>query len=464
MNPSDPPAAHRHPGSFRDPSGFLFDRSGELYRQVAASYAADYDLLKRSGLYEGLTDAGLLVRHDEVEDRTGLPDDTYKVLRPDRVPFISYPYEWCFSQLKTAALASLEIQKRSLKCGMSLKDCSAYNIQFQDGRPVFIDTLSFEQHREGTPWVAYRQFCQHFLAPLVLMSYTDVRLSQLLRTFIDGVPLDLASVLLPIRTRASLWLLVHIHLHARYQKRYAGTALRSEARVGPRSLLGLIDSLETAVKRLTWKPVGTAWADYYDDTNYSATAATHKEHLVREFLATAAPQTVWDLGANTGRFSHLSADNGALTIAFDSDPAAVEKHYLNCVEAGRERVLPLVLDLSNPSPGIGWAGRERSSMEDRGPADVALALALVHHLAIANNVPLPAISEFLSGLCRWLIIEFVPKEDSQVQRLLSSRVDIFADYTQPAFETGFRSDFVIEQSCKVNDSSRTLYLLRRQGT
>ena len=462
MNGRDRAPVHPHPGSFRDPSGFLFTRNHELFRQVSACYAGDYDLLKQSSLYDTLTDSGRLVRHEEVDDHSGLPDDTYKVLRPERVPFISYPYEWCFSQLKAAALASLEIQKQSLRLGMSLKDCSAYNIQFRDGAPVFIDTLSFERYREGAPWVAYRQFCQHFLAPLLLMSHTDVRLSQLLRTFIDGVPLDLASTLLPVRTRVSFAVLVHIHLHARYQRRYAGRALRARAKVAPRSLLGLIDSLETAVKRLTWDPIGTEWGDYYDDTNYSATAAEHKERLVAEFLAIVSPRVVWDLGANTGRFSRLSSEGGILTIAFDADPAAVEKHYLDCVARDERHVLPLVLDLSNPSPNMGWAGRERSSLAGRGPADLLLALALIHHLAITNNVPLLGISEFLGALCGWLIVEFVPKEDSQLQRMLASRVDIFDDYTQPAFEAAFQQHFVIERFSKIKDSSRTLYLLRRQ--
>ncbi len=224
----------KHNASFRDPSGFLFSHEGVLYRQVNQAYAADFSRLMDSGLYDKLIKAGLLIPHFESDIKPPQPELAYKVIRPEGVPFISYPYEWSFGELKDAALATLSIQKRALKMGMTLKDASAYNIQFHQGRPVLIDTLSFEIYKEGEPWVAYRQFCQHFLAPLALMAYRDIRLSQLMRVYIDGIPLDLASELLPMRTRFNLGLATHIHLHASAQKRYADTAV-SEARRKPQN-------------------------------------------------------------------------------------------------------------------------------------------------------------------------------------------------------------------------------------
>jgi hypothetical protein len=192
--------------SFRDPSGFLFIREGILYRQVNQVYREDYSRLMDSGLYEKLVKNGLLITHAETDIQPADGVLSYKVICPERVPFISYPYEWSFGQLQDAALATLSIQRRALKLGMSLKDASAYNIQFPKGKAMLIDTLSFEQYQEGEPWVAYRQFCQHFLAPLALMAYKDVRLNQLLRIYIDGIPLDLASKLLPRSTRWNLGL------------------------------------------------------------------------------------------------------------------------------------------------------------------------------------------------------------------------------------------------------------------
>jgi len=404
-------------GSFRDPSGVVFTREGRILRQVNSVYQAAYEQLMTSGLYARLVEKGALLAHEEVDLSLALTDTAYKVLAPVRVPFISYPYEWSFSQLKDAALLTLRIQKAALRFGMSLKDCSAYNIQFVGGKPVFIDTLSFEPYREGEPWTAYRQFCQHFLAPLALMAYRDVRLSQLLRVYLDGVPLDLASRLLPARTYLRGPLLMHLHLHARAQQRYADarqTSVPDRRQVKQTALVGILDSLRAGVQCLQWKPVGTEWADYYDDTNYTAEAQQQKEALLVRFLEQAQPKVMWDLGANTGRFSRLASARGCLTVAFDIDPAAVERNYLDSAKAKDNQMLPLVLDLTNPSPGLGWANRERMSLAERGPADVLLALALVHHLAIANNLPLDRIARFLCDVGVWLVIEFVLKEDSQV--------------------------------------------------
>ncbi len=212
------------PGSFRDPNGFIFYRGQTLFRQVQRLYQPHYDQLMQSGLYEALVNAGLLIPHVEEHVDIALKTGAYRVLRPEPLPFISYPYEWCFSQLRDAALATLQIQMEALRFGMSLKDASAYNIQFRNGKPLLIDTLSFEKYEAGKPWVAYRQFCQHFLAPLALMSYTDIRLGQLLRVHLDGIPLDLTSRLLPCNTKLRMGLLTHIHLHGAAQKRYADQA------------------------------------------------------------------------------------------------------------------------------------------------------------------------------------------------------------------------------------------------
>jgi len=449
--------------SFRDPSGFLFRRAGVLYRQVNLKYQPDYDLLMQSGLYQKLVKAGLLVRHEEVDQPAEQPDLAYRVLQPEVVPFISYPYEWSFSQLKDAALATLAVNRLALESGMILKDASAYNIQFHRGKPVLIDTLSFEQYREGRPWVAYRQFCQHFLAPLALMAFTDVRLSQLLRIYIDGVPLDLASKLLPGKTRWNFGLASHIHLHASAQKRYADQAVdraAAEKKMSKLSLLGLLDNLEGTVRALKWTPQGTEWADYYDATNYTREAFELKKSLVADCIERVQPVIVWDLGANNGEFSRLASNRGINTVAFDIDPSAVEKNYLAVKTSGENAILPLVQDLTNPSPAIGWENREREQLESRGPADLVLALALIHHLAISNNVPLERLAESFARLGRWLAIEFVPKEDSQVQRLLATREDIFPAYTVQGFEQAFALCFDIVDKMEIHGSKRTLYLMK----
>ncbi len=451
--------------SFRDPSGFLFTAGGQLYRQVNQAYREEYQRLLDSGLYQELVEKRLLIPHEEADVPAAEPALAYKVIRPERVPFISYPYEWSFSQYQDAALATLEIQKRALARGMSLKDASAYNIQFYQGKPVLIDTLSFETYQEGQPWVAYRQFCQHFLAPLALMALVDVRLSQWMRVSIDGVPLDLASQLLPWKTRLSFALGMHIHTHARSQQKHAASADRGagamRGKMSKVAFQGLIDSLESAVRSLAWEPGGTEWGDYYQDTNYSDTALEHKQTLVAEYIDAAQPQSVWDLGANTGVFSRIASERGIPTVAFDIDPTAVERGYREVKQHGEKLLLPLLQDLTNPSADLGWHNRERSSLLGRGPADLVLALALIHHLAISNNVPFDRLADFFAGAGRWLVIEFVPKSDSQVRRLLSTRQDIFPDYDFETFEEVFSTRFKIHRCEAVQDSERRLYLMER---
>ena len=451
------------PSSFRDPSGFLFTQNNRFYRQVNTVYRPHYEALMSSGLYETLVSQGLLVSHQEAERGLALTDKAYCVIEPEKIPFISYPYEWSFGQLKDAALATLKILRIAFEHGMVLKDASGFNIQFHRGKPILIDTLSFELYTAGRPWAAYRQFCQHFLAPLAMMSRCDIRLRRLLRTNIDGIPLDLASRLLPVRSWVSPTLLMHIHLHAKSQQRYADSALnpKQQRPISRFAFLGLIDSLKTAVRKLDWRPAGTVWGDYYNETNYSDAAMEAKKKIVAGFLARIRPQTTWDLGANTGVFSRLAAEAGSRVVALDIDAAAVEQNYRWVKQTHAENILPLLLDICNPSPALGWAHEERMSLRQRGPADAILALALIHHLALSNNLPLPRIAQFLASLSPWLIVEFIPKEDSQARRLLSARYDIFPNYTQEQFEKAFCRRYQILERIPVADTLRTLYLMKR---
>jgi hypothetical protein len=461
----------RDPGSFRDPSGFVFFHAGTAYRQVNAAYAEPFRGLMRSGLYDELVEARLLVGHEEVELRLPEAPPAHAVLRPQQVPFISYPYEWCFSQLKAAALLTLDIQRRALTRGLVLRDASAYNVQFLGSRAVFIDTLSFGAYVEGQPWSAYRQFCQHFLAPLALRAMVEPSLGALAGTHIDGVPLALAHSVLPLRSRLKPGLLMHLHLHARSEVKTDGAPAASVrgprvAGMGKTALLGLVDSLHRTVSQLSWEPPRTLWSTYSSHSNYSEPARERKQVLVAQMLAAVQSrsrlESVWDLGANTGAYSRLAAESGACVISFDSDQAVVEHQFRRLMGADDTRILPLVQNLTNPSPSVGWNHGERRSLTERGPADLALALALVHHLAIGGNVPLLSVSEFLRGICRHLIIEFVPKEDSQVQRMLEHRHDIFDEYSQPTFEQSFGTFFNIVQSAPIAGTARTLYLMERR--
>lgn len=450
--------------SFRDRSGFVFERGGELYRHVGSSYAEDWSAFQASGLYDRLISQGLIVKTAAASLDSSPVEGAIAVLKPELIKTISYPYEWSFSQLKDAAILTLDLHEAALQAGMTLKDASAYNVQFHHGKPIFIDTLSFARYVDGEPWIAYGQFCRHFFAPLALMSHVDPRISTLSRNFIDGIPLDLAAHLLPGSTKLNLALATHIHAHAKATTSAPSDKSSTPPRMPKIAQLALVDGLRRAIMAMKWEPKGTVWGDYYDNTNYSRGSFAAKRDLVRHMIQSISPKpnTCWDLGANTGEFSRVVAEQDLSVVAWDFDPAAVEQAYLAGKRSGDTRILPLIQDFSNPSPRIGWANRERFSFQDRASVDVVLALALIHHLAIGNNVPLPRVIDWFAELARWAIVEFVPKTDSQVVRMLSHREDVFDDYHEVAFECAIERLFDVVQKSLVPGTERTLYLLKRR--
>jgi ribosomal protein L11 methylase PrmA len=454
---------HRAAGSYRDPGGFLYRRDGVLYRQINQSCAGEFAGFIDSGLYAELVECKALVEHEVADLALAASPEAACVIRPRLLNSISYPYEWSFSQLKDAALLTLDIQKRALKKNMSLKDATAYNVQFDSGHPIFIDTLSFGPYEEGKAWVAYGQFCRHFLAPLVLMAQVDINLNKLLRTYIDGIPLTLTAKLLPTKALLSPGCLMHIWLHARSESRALqsrGDQLSAQGNFSRTAFMGLIDSLEKAISRIEWKPGGTEWFDYYEaNNNYGEAGLEEKDRLVRTYLDEFQPGTVWDIGGNTGRFSRIAVEAGARAVCFDIDPACVESNYLYSKANGETQMLPLLMDLGNPSPGLGWDNVERMSMAERGPIDVVMALGLVHHLAIGINVPFGLIARMFSRIGSKLIIEFIPRGDSQIDKLLSSRKDVFADYHEEQFVEAFSAHYRIVRSEPIPGTKRTLYAM-----
>lgn len=419
-----------------------------------------------SGLYKELVDKEYLIPHKETP--TIKPQgDGWKIIKPDPIPFISYFYEWPFSMLKDAALLTLEIQKIALKHGMSLKDASAFNIQILNGKPILIDTLSFEKYEEGKPWVAYKQFVEHFLSPLALMMHDDIRLGRMTSIFLDGIPVDVAASMLPLSTKFKPKLFFHIFAHATSQKKYSNKkmdALKKNRVFSKRALVGLIDSLEGSIKGMKFNPKGTEWEDYYEDNNnYTSSSHKSKGELVEKYLKTIKPKTVWDMGANTGLFSNIASKQNANVIAFDIDYGALEKGYQSIRKNNIKNITPLFCDFTNPIGGLGWENTERMSLIERGPADCILALALVHHLAIPHNLPFEKIASGFSKIGKNLIVEFIEKSDSQVQILLSSRKDIFDKYNEEDFEKAFKMYFNIKQKTKIKDTKRTLYLMERKN-
>lgn len=450
--------------SFRDSSGFVFKKNNIFYRQINHSYAQAYDTLLSSGLYEALTAKEWLIKHEELSGSNNekQPLPYYKIIQPEQLDFISYPSGWTFGMLKDAALLTLKIQKTALKHGMTLKDASAYNIQFRGSQPIFIDTLSFDIYTEGGIWQAYSQFCRHFLAPLALMAYQDVSLNRLLVVHLDGIPLDLASKLLPYRTRFNLNLYLHIHLQARLQGKYQQQQPKNNAskQLSTPKLLQLIESLESAIKKLEWKQRGTEWHDYYEKS-VGESYLNNKIKAVETLLDECQAQKILDLGANDGTFSRIAAQKADKVLSFDIDTVAVEAHYQRLKKEKNQKVTPYIVDVSNPEPAIGWNNTERPALWQRINVDTIMALALIHHMRISNNTPLSMIADFFSQHCQNLIIEFVPKADEKVQILLQNRQDIFDDYTLENFKSVFSKHFTIEKALSLDPTERVLLLMKK---
>ncbi len=405
----------------------------------------------------------------EQAELDALPDllagEAAGVLRHERVPFLSYPYEWPFSMLKDAALLQLELNRRALRADLALKDASAYNVQWRGTRPVFIDVGSFERLRPAEPWAGYRQFCMLFLYPLMLQAYKDLPFHAVLRGSLDGIPPhDARAVLAGERFRKGV--LSNVLLHARLESRYAGVEGREvkremrQAGFSKELLAANFGKLDKLVRRLEWKAGETAWTGYGEDNTYDDDAAAAKAAFVREAAARRRSRLTWDVGCNDGRYARIAADSADLVVAFDADHATVDALYRQLREERREDILPLVMSVTDPSPDLGWRGRERASLERRGTPELALCLAVVHHVCITGNVPVRELLDWLRSLDTALVIEFPDRADPMVQRLLSGkREGSNPDYEQAAFERLLEERFAVDRSAPVSDT-RTLYEAR----
>lgn len=450
-----------HPASYRDPSGFIFEKDGTVYRQVNKIFKEDFDFFISSGCYKHLADNSLLITHDVVKENSTVDKNCYTVLKPEQLSFVSYPYEWSFDMLKDAALLTLKLMKESIGFKMILKDATPYNIQWHNGKMIFIDTLSFEKYDETKPWIAYRQFCECFLSPLLLMHYSKQHLQNLLYAYPEGIPLAISKSLLPWRSRFSLFTYLHIHLHAELTK--AGrTKTSQQTGFSKTKMLNLVSSLESLIKRLKTPQQKTNWSQYYEEAEQRGDYLEQKKIIIENWL-TELPEikTATDLGSNDGQFSILLSKRNIYTISAEADANCINNLYLLCKQKAISNIHPLIIDLANPSAAIGVNNYERDSFIGRTKVDLSLALALIHHLAIGKNISFTQCAEFFSNLGKYLLIEFVPKQDEKVQLLLQNKKDIYPHYTIEVFEEKFKQYFTIEKKKNIQGTERVLYLMKK---
>jgi hypothetical protein len=458
---------HKDLASFRDPAGFIFYQNDEIYRHISPTYYQEYKKFKALGLYQELSDKGYLIPFEEIQ-KESTPDGEALIIKPRKVPFISYPYEWTFGQLKEAAKLTLEIQKIALQYGLQLKDASSYNIQFIGSKPVFIDTLSFESWTGDVMWKAYKQFCQHFLAPLTICSFCDPRMKSLFVSNLDGIPLDLAKRLIPKKAYLSPSRFLHLWLHENFQKfkkpeRAEITTRASSLKQPSSSAFGLVESLLSSFKHLKRKQEKSVWKAYYKGDSYQEKDFEEKKSIISKLLFNLKPKMLWDLGSNEGLLTEIVAEHCQYSLAFDLDLTCIETMYDRLRMQRNKIILPLHMDIANPSPGIGWESRERAGLIERGPCDVAMALALIHHLIVSSNIPLNKVVDFFKKTCTHLIIEYVPPSDPKFRQICQTNPHDFSFFTEEAFVIAFSESFILKSRIPIGQSSRVLYHFQLRG-
>jgi len=469
--------SRRQAGSFRDPAGYVFCREGALFRAVGGECREVLSRLTEGGLLTRLMERGQIVPTGWVAEESPLCADLRRenpgfdhFLAHERLPRLAFPYEWSFSMLADAALLTLDLQLELLGHGVSLKDASAYNVQFRRGRPVFIDLGSFEKPRRLDVWFALGQFQRHFLFPLLLARHRGWDLPSYFLPHLDGLPIARVAEAFRGLGRWRPGLLLDLTLPLLMERKAArsGDGPRWATASGEGS--GRSDGQALNLRRLHRKitglkashRIGSPWRDYPETCAYSEATTGEKKRLIGRFLAERRPATVLDLGCNTGEYSYLAAAGGAEVIAADGDDGAIETLYRR-LQATPAAILPMVVDLANPSPAIGYMNEEREGFLTRARSECVFALALIHHLLVSANFPLPAIRDLFAALAgRYLVLEFVPPEDAQFQRLLRFRENLFSHITLPGCLEVFSTRFTLLEKQPIPDSGRTLLFFEKR--
>jgi hypothetical protein len=457
-------------GSFRDRDGRVYQLDGRIVRGLSAGALADFESLRSTRFYPRFLEQGRLVatqRLDAAEvDRLPLPpherDRWAGFVEHERIPVISYPYEWTFGMLRDAALLQLELVEAAIREDMTLKDATPYNLQFRAGGPVFIDIPSFAMLPAGAPWAGYRQFCELFLFPLMLQAYKGIAFQPLLRGSIDGVGVQTAARLFGLRDRLRPGVLTHAWLQAKLDRRFASTSrdVRTElksAGFNKELILANVRKLQRLVTNLRWDGDGSEWGAYEEFHNYSASDHGLKERFVGEAVAGSNAELVWDIGSNTGQFSRIAARHAGQVLAMDLDHFAVERLYREIRDEKGSNILTLVQNVADPSPSWGWRNRERSDLVSRARPDLILCLALIHHVVISANIPLDEFIDWLAGLSDQLVIEYVCRSDDKVKTLLRNKEDKYSDYHRECLEAALLRHYRINRQLALESGNRFLY-------
>jgi precorrin-6B methylase 2 len=466
--------------SYKDTAARVVLEEGIYYRYIFNEYQVEYDHLIHSGLYKALTEKGLMIKHQEVEQSQS---NFYKKLHPHQIPFQSYPFEWSYGQWRKVLYAYLQINKIALAHGMILKDATPYNFYFEGGRAVLLDTSSFDFFKEGDPWIAYRQFCSEMLSPLALMHYNGQRWARITQSHLRGMPLNFVSKQLPLKSWLNMTCLLHIHMHGKYATNDSdNSSLRNSNKKGfekskeiedkqkgfsKEKILSLMKMLQATV--VNWKKpyaFEKHWIDYYQKDIASDKYLEHKETVIKDWISQLTQQnkldSILDLGANTGKFSMVSSEYADKVIALEYDDICVDAIDRAIVSEKRNNIYCLRMDLAETTPNMGVLEKEYSSIYTRARSSMVMGLALIHHLFISNQLNFDQIASMFNEFSeRQVIIEYIPITDEKVQFLIKDKKRDYSDYTEEAFKEAIERFFEIKERKQIEGSKRILYILEK---
>jgi len=446
----------RHPASYRDPAGFVFEKDGILHRSIHPLYRSAYQTLMQSGLYDRLVQQNLLIPHEVVERPNSA--DTFLVIKPQRIHPIMAPWHWTYDMLKQAALLTLKIQQISLEYGMSLKDAHPSNIQFIGSAPILIDTLSLGHWETEKPWVAYRQYCESFLLPLVTGNYLGAESPQLLRAWPNGLPLNTGRKLLPLRSKLYLHWLLHIHLNARQFITRKSSDWHQPTFSAPK-MKNLLRSLQLATEKCRAAPNHSEWINYENDVQDRGEYSRHKLNLIKQ-ETDQLPQvnSIVDLGSNTGVYSQTLQRDERKIIQLESDSQTLNRLYLRNLQAQHKNCTTFCLNIEELLP----AGQDPNRIPSIR-SDLVLCLGLLHHLTYRNNIPLTDVLNLLHQLSnRHLWIEFIDPADPLIVEFFNPDIVAKRPVDQLTFEAELQKLFTIRFQSNLTDSTRRLYLCSKK--
>ncbi len=452
-------------GSFRDPEGHVFSYENEIYRTLSSGAYARMNTLLNLPFFNKWVEEGkiiptkLLKATDTFPKKVSVGDH---VLWHEKIEYLTYPFEWSFSMLKDAGLLMLDLLEELLENNFILKDGTAWNISFYKGKPCFYDILSIDVYQEGQPWEGFSQFLQEFLYPLMLQAHHNVDFQSFWRATHQGIPVSILSKTMSKTSLFKRGVFKYVFLQEKLSssKTVSEATIRHEfsPQVFPKkALLNFIKNLRGCVESLQINKGKSIWKDYYSQNSYEVDDTKEKESFIREGLKKLGPKSVMDLGCNTGHYSLIAA-KASQVIACDLDPTCIDQVYSH----KNKSIVPVVLNLMTPSPSMGWSLNERKDVFTRLKTDSFMALALIHHLCISQNVPLNSFVQFLKFIAPQGIVEWVDKTDPMVKFLLRNRADIFKDYTLDNFKDLLSQHFNIEKMISLNKGTRNLLLLSKK--